>query len=42
VGTEINNVRNNDPSLIEPCTDPEPAAEKPSETGSGQMEMFGD
>jgi putative SOS response-associated peptidase YedK len=35
VGTRINSVRNNDPSMIEPCEEPEAGSE------TGQMEMFG-
>jgi putative SOS response-associated peptidase YedK len=35
VSTRMNSVRNNDPSLIEPCKEPEAGSE------TGQMEMFG-
>jgi putative SOS response-associated peptidase YedK len=37
VSTRINSVRNNDPSLAEPCEDRETA----SEPDTGQLEMFG-
>ena len=43
VSTRMNNVRNNDPSLIEPDETPEPGSgtDGGSMGGSGQMEMFG-
>jgi putative SOS response-associated peptidase YedK len=39
VSTKINSVRNDDPSLIEPCTENESAL--PEEAPYGQMNMFG-
>jgi putative SOS response-associated peptidase YedK len=41
VSTRINSVRNNDPSLADPCPDPYVDSTTASESVTGQMEMFG-
>ena len=38
----VNNVRINEPSLVEPITEDVPPTQKPKEDDSGQMGMFGD